>query len=479
MRKSPRVAVDMPVYLEAYGQTGAARITNLGLRGAFIVLDSPLAVNSVASLRFAMGPPLINLEILARVVRAVTQGIGVEFLDLDVHSRSLLYDYLTPLWPRKLTDCPFCGQELPTPTPRYCPVCQKSMDWRENGHMKEIASEEMIGTCKAMRDIFYLIRKVAITNVPVLITGASGTGKEMVARAIHQRSHWRQGPFVEVNCGAIPRDLLESELFGHEKGAFTGAYRTTIGHVERAQGGSLFLDEVGELPVDLQVKLLRFLQEYTFHRVGGRQPLKVDIRIISATNSDLQDLIAAGRFREDLYYRLDVVKISLPLLKDRGDDSLIMANLYLKRYAAKLGKDISGFTPEAIAALQRHSWPGNVRELINRVRRAVVMAEVQRVAPEHLGLDQVGSIAEPAFNGKSLKEARAEFEARLVGEALHHFQGNVYLASRALKVSRSTMYHFIQKYQLKLPSAEGNPVTDRKAVQPSGLFQKTGTQLTA
>jgi DNA-binding NtrC family response regulator len=479
MRKSPRVSVDVPVYLDAYGQTLAGRITDLGLRGAFISLDSPPAVNSVANLRFSMAPHFRDLEILARVVRSDSSGIGVEFLDLDVHTRSLLYDFLTPLWPRKLADCPFCGQELPTPNQKICPVCQKSLDWRANGTMKELDPEEMIGTCKAMRDIFFLVRKVAITDVPVLITGASGTGKEMVARAIHQRSHWGQGPFVEVNCGAIPRELLESELFGHEKGAFTGAYRSTIGHVDRAQGGSLFLDEVGELPVDLQVKLLRFLQEFTFHRVGGRQPLKVDVRIISATNADLHDLITAGRFREDLYYRLDVVNINLPPLKDRGDDSLIMANIFLKRYAARLGKDIKGFTPDAMTALQSHSWPGNVRELINRVRRAVVMTEGSRVAPEHLALDQSGGRYEIAFNGQSLKQARAEFEARLVGEALQHFQGNVFLASRALKVSRSTMYHFIQKYQLKSYVEEGIPITGRKPVQPSGFFQKTGNLLTA
>jgi len=362
MRKSPRVPVDIPVYLETYGHQFAGRITNLGLRGAFIFLDSPPAVNAVANLRFTMTSHFRDLEILARVVRTEPLGIGVEFLDLDVHSRSMLYDFLTPLWPRKLKDCPFCGQQLPKPTSKHCPVCQKSLDWRGNGNMKELDTpEEMIGTCKAMRDIFFLIRKVAVTDVPVLITGASGTGKEMVARAIHQRSHWGQGPFVEVNCGAIPRELLESELFGHEKGAFTGAYRTNTGHVERARGGSLFLDEVGELPVDLQVKLLRFLQEFTFHRVGGRQPLKVDVRIISATNADLQELITAGRFREDLYYRLDVVNITLPPLKDRGDDGLIMANIFLKRYSARLGKDIRGFTPEAMAALQAHSWPGNVR----------------------------------------------------------------------------------------------------------------------
>jgi two-component system NtrC family response regulator len=449
MRKSPRVAVDVPVTLDAYGQTSSGRALNLGLRGVYISLDSPLPVTTVVNFRFAMPPPRPDLEILARVVRTEPFGLGAEFLDLDVPSRSLLYDFLTPLWPRDITACPFCGQELPKRARKHCPACQKSLDWRKNAHIKELDSEEMIGTCKAMRDVFCLIRKVAVTDVPVLITGASGTGKEMVARAIHQRSHWARGPFVEVNCGAIPRELLESELFGHEKGAFTGAYRTITGHVERAQGGTLFLDEVGELPVDLQVKLLRFLQEFTFLRVGGRQPLKVDVRIISATNTDLKELIATGRFREDLYYRLDVVNIGLPPLKVRGDDSLIMANVFLKRYTARIGKHIKGFTPEAVAALSSHAWQGNVRELINRVRRAVVMTEDSRVTPEHLGLDQDPLESEAAFNGRSLKEARSEFEARLIGEALQHFQGNVHLASKALRVSRSTMYHFIQKYQLK------------------------------
>lgn len=177
---------------------------------------------------------------------------------------------------------------------------------------------EMIGTCDAMLHVFKMIRKVATTDVPVMITGASGTGKEMVARAIHQRSNRSKGPFVPINCGAIPRELLESELFGHEKGSFTGAYRSVAGTVERAQGGTLFLDEVGELPLELQVKLLRFLQEYTFERVGGRKSIKVDLRVISATNRNLTELIAQNQFREDLYYRLDVIDISLPPLQRPG-----------------------------------------------------------------------------------------------------------------------------------------------------------------
>ncbi len=450
MRKTPRVSVDIPVALDTYGQTLAGRTRNLGLRGVFIILDGfPPPVNAVVNLRFSLAPRLPDLEILARVVRTEPQALGAEFLDLDSHSRSLLFDFLTPLWPQTFTACPFCGHELSRRSRKHCPVCQRSLDWRKNGDIKEINYEEMIGACKAMRDIFRLIRKVAVTDVPVLISGAGGTGKELVARVIHQRSNWARGPFVEISCGAIPKDLLEVELFGQEKGAFPGAHRTVIGQVERAQNGTLFLDEVGELPPDLQVKLLRFLQEFTFYRVGGRHPQKVDIRIISATNTDLKELMVAGRFREDLYDRLNVVNIDLPSLKEREDDCLIMANVFLKRYAARLGKDIKGFTPEAVAAIQDYSWPGNVRELINRVRRAVVMAEGSRVSPGHLGLEQPGAETEVTFNGKSLKEARAEFEARLVGEALQHFQGNVFLASKALKVSRSTMYHFIQKYQLK------------------------------
>lgn len=449
MRNSLRVQVDLPVTLDAYGQTFLGQITNLGLRGAFISLDVPPPVRSVVTLRFSLAPRFQDLEILGRVVRAGLYGIGLEFLDLDVHTRTLLYDFLTPRWPRNLKTCPFCGEKLPPQVHKHCPFCQKPFDWRQNGVMKDHDPEEMIGTCKAMQDIFCLIRKVATTDVPVLITGAGGTGKEMVARAIHQRSHRAQGPFVEVNCGAIPRELLESELFGRDNGAFSGAYRTTMGHMERAQNGTLFLDEVGELPLELQPRLLRFLQELTFQRVGGRQVIKVDLRLISATNTDLPELINAGRFREDLYYRLNVVNISLPPLKDREEDGLIMAHVFLKRYAAKLGKDIMGFTPEAVAAIQGYSWPGNVRELINRVRRAVVMTEGSRVSPHHLGLDRLPLEPEPVFNGKSLKEARAEFEARLVSEALQYYQGNVFLASRALRVSRSTMYHFIQKYQLK------------------------------
>jgi two-component system NtrC family response regulator len=309
-------------------------------------------------------------------------------------------------------------------------------------------SQEMIGTCDAMLKIFKLIRKVAATDVPVMVTGASGTGKEMVARAIHQRSIRSKGPFVAINCGAIPRELLESELFGHEKGSFTGAYRSVVGTVERAQDGTLFLDEVGELPLELQVKLLRFLQDYTFERVGGRKSITVDLRIISATNSNLRELIEQNLFREDLYYRLDVIDISLPSLKDRGEDAIIMANIFLKKYAGKIGKDIHGFTPEAVSAIQTHSWPGNIRELVNRIRRALVMAERTTITPDNLGLKFNSINPAPFVEGLGLKEAKAKFEAELLSATLTRYRGSVPLVAEALKTSRSAVYHLMQKYEI-------------------------------
>ena len=319
-------------------------------------------------------------------------------------------------------------------------------DWL--GDVNSGEPEEMVGVSEPMRQVFNLIRKIAATDLPVLITGASGTGKEMVARSIHQRSLRAEGPFVAINCAAIPRELLESELFGHEKGAFTGAYRTSIGTVERAQGGTLFLDEVGELPLELQVKLLRFLQEFTFERVGGRKTIEADLRVISATNSDLTALIKEGNFREDLYYRLDVLSVELPPLKDRDDDLLIMATIFLKRYASRVGKKDLRFSKEAMTAIQAHHWPGNIRELTNRIRRSVVMADGPLIAPEHLGIVVSHLDPEPYCDGLSLKEAKARFESQLIAQVLAKYNGNVLLAAKALRTSRSMLYNLIQKYNL-------------------------------
>jgi two-component system NtrC family response regulator len=308
---------------------------------------------------------------------------------------------------------------------------------------------EMVGTCPAMLKVFDLIRKVAVTDFPVLVTGASGTGKEMVAQAIHQRSSRAQGPFMVVNCGAIPRELMESELFGHERGAFTGAYRSMAGKAELAHGGTLFLDEIGELPLEMQVKILRFLQEFTFERIGGRQSKKVDVRVIAATNKNLKEMIAAGRFREDLFYRLYGISIELPPLQERGEDVLLMARLFLSRLSAEGGKELHGFTKEALQALQAYSWPGNVRELINRLRRALVMAEDPWITPKNLGLDKHDDQVGPV-NGVGLKEAMARYEAQLVSETLRRCRGNVQKAAEVLKTSRSAIYHLINKHSLQV-----------------------------
>jgi two-component system NtrC family response regulator len=307
----------------------------------------------------------------------------------------------------------------------------------------------MIGTCSAMLQVFHLIRKVAPADLPVLLTGASGTGKEMVAQAIHERSLSSQGPLVPVNCGAIPRELLESELFGHEKGSFTGALRTVLGKVELANHGTLFLDEVGELHPELQVKLLRFLQDFTFERVGGRESRRVSLRVISATNADLKELISRGRFREDLYYRLNGITITLPDLKDRGDDVWIMAQVFLKRYARQThNKKILGFTEEAAVAIRNYPWPGNIRELVNLIRRAVVLAESSWITTENLGLEPQSSLRYP-YQGLGLKEAVTNFEANLLTEVLTSYGGKIESAAQALKTSRSVIYHLINKHGLK------------------------------
>jgi two-component system, NtrC family, response regulator len=218
----------------------------------------------------------------------------------------------------------------------------------------------------------------------VLILGESGTGKEMAANAIHRRSSRKSGPFIAINCNAIPENLLESELFGHEKGAFTGAHMLRKGLIETAGGGTLFLDEIGELPAQIQVKLLRFLQERVFQRVGGRQEIQVDVRVIAATNADLKQAIAVGKFREDLYFRLAVVTLNLPPLRERGDDLVMVAQQFLQRYAAQNGKTGLSFSPNAVRALHRHPWPGNVRELQNRVQRAVIMADGKHEFPPRI-----------------------------------------------------------------------------------------------
>lgn len=301
--------------------------------------------------------------------------------------------------------------------------------------------EEMIGTSPQMQGVFSFIRKVAGTNAPVLFLGESGTGKEMAALAIHRRSPRKEGPFVAINCNAIPENLLESELFGHEKGAFTGAHMQRKGLIETAAGGSLFLDEIGELPATIQVKLLRFLQEQRFQRVGGRQEIQSDARVVAATNIDLKRAISDGKFREDLYFRLAVVVIKLPPLRDRGDDTAVLAREFLQRYAVQNGKKNMTFAPEAVRAMNCHGWPGNVRELQNRVKRAVIMADGRRITEADLELNEIREGAALM----TLKEGRENVERELVQQALQRQLGRISSAAIELGISRPTLYELMEK----------------------------------
>jgi two-component system NtrC family response regulator len=301
--------------------------------------------------------------------------------------------------------------------------------------------EGMLGTSPQMQEVFSSIRKVATTEVPVLIIGESGTGKELVAKAIHRNSSRRKCPFVVINCSAIPETLLESELFGHEKGAFTGAHIQRKGRFEMAQDGILFLDEIGELSLALQVKLLRFLQEQIIERVGGREEIPVDARILAASNRDLKQALKEGKFREDLYYRLGVVTISLPPLREREGDILLLATALLQRYAYENRKKITGFSLQAIKAIETYAWPGNIRELENKIKRAVIMAEGAKVTPVDLELTS----AYMKYVGKGLKEAREALEKDLIEKSLAKNKWNITQVAEELRVSRPTLYELMEK----------------------------------
>ncbi len=289
------------------------------------------------------------------------------------------------------------------------------------------------------------IERVANTSVSVMLLGASGTGKELLARGLHDVSDRREGTFVAINCAAIPETLLESELFGHEKGAFTGAVRSMEGKIEQADGGTLFLDEVGDIPLPLQVKLLRFLQERTIERIGGRKPIPVDTRIVCATHQDLEAMIADGRFREDLFYRLAEIVVKIPALGERPGDAILLAKVFLKRFAAEMNPDVKGFAADALAAIDAWNWPGNVRELENRVKRAVIMAEGKLVNAGDLDLENgEGENPQPL----NLKSAREQADRKVIRHALARSEGNISGTAKLLGISRPTLYDLLKQYDL-------------------------------
>jgi two-component system NtrC family response regulator len=289
------------------------------------------------------------------------------------------------------------------------------------------------------------IERVANTNVSVMLLGASGTGKELLARGLHDASDRAGGAFVAINCAAIPENLLESELFGHEKGAFTGAVKTTEGKIEQAAGGTLFLDEVGDIPLQLQVKLLRFLQERVIERIGSRSSIAVDTRIVCATHQDLEAMIAEGRFREDLFYRLAEIVVKIPSLAERPGDAALLAKAFLSRFAKEMNPKVRGFAADALAAVDGWHWPGNVRELENRVKRAVIMADEKLVSAADLDLAEPDEEVLKALN---LKTAREKADRKVIRHALARSEGNISSTAKMLGISRPTLYDLLKQYDL-------------------------------
>jgi transcriptional regulator with PAS, ATPase and Fis domain len=312
----------------------------------------------------------------------------------------------------------------------------------------QLGTTDLIGQSSAVRHALDMIVRFARTEEPVLITGESGTGKELAARAIHDRSLRRDGPFLAVNCAALPATLVASELFGYEKGAFTGASARTRGQIEHANSGTLFLDEIGDMPVDLQGHLLRFLQDGQIVRVGGRESIRVDVRIVAATNVRLREAIADGRFREDLYYRLNILALHLPPLRERRDDIPLLADYALRQATGQFGRVVSGFAPEAMDVLRQHDWPGNVRELMAVVRRAVVIGDSPIVTPDDLNGITEPSRPTPATPHRPLPGSDQERAALI--DALAGTQENITLTAQELGVSRVTLYRMLRRHSISL-----------------------------
>jgi DNA-binding NtrC family response regulator len=330
------------------------------------------------------------------------------------------------------------------------------------------AESIMVGQSEHMQRLYAQIHKVARTDAAVLITGPSGTGKEVAAQSIHRQSDRSQAPFVAVNCGAIAPQLFQSELFGYEKGAFTGAHQRKIGRIEAAQGGTLFLDEIGDMPFDMQVNLLRFLQEKTIERVGGNEPLPIDVRVIAATHIDLTEAVSEGRFREDLYYRINVVCIEIPALADRGHDIEDIAKYYFTRFARAHNRSLRGFSKAAMNAMLSHGWPGNVRELVNRVHRATVMAEGRFIQPEDLGFER--PVEQQVM---SLEDARAAAESIVIRRALSQSRNQISRAASLLGISRVTLYRLIEKYNIRssVPAANTPPPSAEASLPDESMSQ--------
>ena len=346
---------------------------------------------------------------------------------------------------------PVALEELKVIVRRACYLARLEEEVRHSRRDGEAYVSEpfgMVGQCPELIEVYGTIRKAASSDVAVLIQGESGTGKELVARAIHGMSMRQEGPFVPIHCGAIPDSLLEAELFGHEKGAFTGAHVQVLGRVEYANEGTLFLDEIGDLPGHLQVKLLRFLQDKTIQRVGGREEIPVNLRIVAATNRDLAKDMSESRFRDDLYYRIGVVVISLPPLRERKSDIVRLAVHFLTKYSMQYGKRLRGFSSSAFDHMEHYAWPGNIRELENKVQRAVILSEGALIDAQDLGFPENGGRRSEGASPRTLREAKDKVERDMVMLAIDKHRGNIARAAEELGISRPTLYDAMKKHGL-------------------------------
>lgn len=333
--------------------------------------------------------------------------------------------------------------------------------------MKHGSMLQMLGNTASMQGLFCNIKKVAAVDAPVFINGESGTGKELTARSIHEISLRRNGPFNAVNCGALPTHLIQSELFGHEKGAFTGAVKRKIGRIEATQGGTLFLDEIGDLPLEMQVNLLRFLEDHKIQRIGDTAEISVDVRVLAATHVDLNKAIEEGKFREDLYHRLNVLHISVPPLRERIQDIGLISDHFFDKFSGEASTRARGFSQDSRAVMQQYQWPGNVRELINRVRRATVMCEHRLISPEDLGLERRShDWREPL----TLEKAREMAEHEVINAALVRNKYKVQKAAKELGVSRVTLYRLMEKHHLSRHASEGSH-PKKTTFEPSNIIK--------
>jgi len=480
-RLDVRIKTELPVWISHHKveTEKLAKVSELSLSG-LLIYGWTDKTSDICLIKVALTKSN-EIELFGEIIRINNSGLAARFYLPERETMVRLWEFIGGRI-SNLNGCPYCAH-VNKPHSGYCEKCGWYLNFKDqeylDKHMKETflqritsrigslspehlfrvlnlidrellvvrgrpMDEQFVGTCEAVLEVFSMIRKVAPTENPVLILGESGTGKDLAARAIHERSQRASRPFLVINCAAIPEGLLEAELFGYEKGAFTGAYMSKKGKFELADGGTVFLDEIAELPLPLQAKLLRVLEDKTVERLGSKSGKKVDVRLIAATNKNIEQEVMDSRFRLDLYHRINTFTITLPSLRDMGEDKIVIAKYYLAKFCAQEGV-FKRFSKEAIEAINLYHWPGNVRELINKIRRAIVVSETDIINPVDLSIE----VPEEKQISLSLRELRSHIEKQKLIDTLRMTSHNINKTARLLGVSRPTIYAFIKKYDLE------------------------------